>query len=223
MVLSLVAGGVVGAVLIEGVINISKTAMAKRGVKAAKEWIADAFKAGRKIPEGIKDFATLMRLRNVIVGNLVKSLDEGHAILRRLTEGDVSALERIGVNTPPKDFDPRINEWGLGELPDGQYVIIKGEDSAVDWGSGPLKNVKPVAHTHTLTEGRLLRGEFAQGATLDDLFGGGIDFATNRAKSLVVPSASDFGIAVNKGLDKHVVHTPYVHLGDGRLAIHSLA
>jgi hypothetical protein len=48
VVLSLgVVGGVVAAVLIEGVIKISKTAMAKRGVKAAKEWIADAFKAGR--------------------------------------------------------------------------------------------------------------------------------------------------------------------------------
>ncbi|HNC99336.1 MAG TPA: hypothetical protein PKW90_24595, partial [Myxococcota bacterium] len=102
---------------------------------------------------GTSDHSTIQTSSNVVVGSPITDVDKGHSILRRLTQGDLSALEEVGVHGLGDGFDTDVGrrsaheiEWGLGQLPDGSVGIIRGEHGAVDWGRYP--DVVALAHSH---------------------------------------------------------------------------
>jgi hypothetical protein len=149
--------------------------------------------------------------QNVAVGNRIDDLAEATAILRRLADGDASALRLLGVEPPP-GFDPRLVEWGLGQTVDKSYVIIRGEPGAVSWET--FRNVRPIAHTHPLRPDKLLRGADARGGVaLADILAGGEEQQRNKVDLL--PSAADIRFSAEHGLPEHTVHTPYVSVGEG--------
>jgi hypothetical protein len=115
---------------------------------------------------------------------------------------------------PPKGFDPRSVEWGLGRLPDGKYVIIRGHHGEVAWG--PFPEVTPIAHTHPLRQDKLLQADGgAPGIHVGDMIRGRGVNAHNRLHFF--PSAADIAFVVRNGLSMHAVHTPYVHAGNQRI------
>ncbi len=145
--------------------------------------------------------------RNVAIGNRVSTASEGHAILARLARGDRGAFKALGMDAPPHTFDLRSTEWGLGQMADGSFIIIRGEPMAVDWAE--FKGVRPVAHSHPLTADKLLDGHF----TFQELIKGG------REKRIVdvFPSAADVAFTARNFLGEHTVQTPYASKGGGKI------
>ncbi|MEZ4363203.1 MAG: DUF4157 domain-containing protein [Kofleriaceae bacterium] len=93
------------------------------------------------------------KLENRIVGTKVyKSLDRAEDVLRKIAAGDLTAASHeLGV-AMPKDFTTSGGiEFGVGELPDGRFVIVRGEVAAVDWSG--LPGVKARGHTHPAFKG----------------------------------------------------------------------
>lgn len=159
---------------------------------------------------GVKAFANLQGRFHVPVGDRLGSAAEGHAILRRLADGDATALQTLGVQGVPPDFNPQVSEWGLGEF-NGKFIIIKGNSLSVDWA--PFPTVTPLAHSHPYASYKALKG--TNGISLTDLLKGGKRSAAKQNKVNVFPSAADVQFCADRGLKHHVVHTPYVHLGNG--------
>ncbi len=147
--------------------------------------------------------------RNVAIGNRVEGEAQGKKILRKLAAGDRSAFTDLGMDAPPHDFDLRSVEWGLGQLPDGNFIIIRGEAGAVDWAG--FKGVRPVSHSHPLTPGKMLD----KPVTFHELVQGGGTNEVNKVN--VFPSAADVQFTAKNGLGDHTVQTPYVNKGGGKI------
>jgi len=154
--------------------------------------------------------ADLVAKSNIAVGTRVTSEGEAQAILGKLTRGDRSAFKALGMEPPPKTFDTRTVEWGIRQMPDGSFIIIRGESGAVDWSG--FKGVRAVAHSHPLTAQTMIRGG---GVTFDQLVQGGGANELNKVN--VFPSAADVQFCVAHGLGEHVVQTPYVSKSGGRI------
>lgn len=148
----------------------------------------------------------------VIVGNRIENRGDAEAILRKLAAGDHAALKDIGFDKLPKAFDPRSIEWGLGVMPDGKYIIIRGNHGRVDWS--PFPEVRPIAHSHPLRSNKMLRADGgAPGIHILDMVKGGGVNEHNRVDFF--PSAGDVAFCVHNALATHFVQTPYVHVGNG--------
>ncbi|MFT5433873.1 MAG: hypothetical protein ACI9OJ_004581, partial [Myxococcota bacterium] len=150
----------------------------------------------------------------VVVGSPAKNVKQGHEILARLAAGDRAALEALGGPKLPKDFDPRTTEWGLAKLPDGRVIVVRGRAGAVSWDGFP-PNTKVLAHSHPFTESRKLQGVGKDGIDVRTL-------ATEQSQidnlTLLFPSSGDLSFMANNGVKGHQVHTPYVHVGNGKIA-----
>ena len=153
-----------------------------------------------------KDIATK---QNIVVGRPVSTMKEGKALLERLAVGDASAFAALGVKTP-KGYDSRTNEWGLGEMPDGTFIIIRGEGLAVDWS--PFPGVRPIAHSHPDTYVKRLKGE---DLAIEDVILGKAGW---KNQSALMPSDVDLMFLAERGVAVHTVITPYRHRGDGKIA-----
>lgn len=132
-------------------------------------------------------------------------------IMRMLAYGEPAALRALGVEPPP-GFDPRANEWGLGKK-DGKFVIVRGGAGEVDWEA--LPDIEPIAHSHPLRDPRTGRERLLTGT------GGVVDLkaladASQLDLIFLLPSTSDLRF-VALGEKPHIVHTPYVHMGDGKI------
>jgi hypothetical protein len=151
------------------------------------------------------------------VGRKLKKAEDGHSILDRLSSGDASALEDVGITDYPKDLDPTGREWALIETRDG-FAIYAGGYNKVEF---PV-NVRVLGHTHPGPNpalphdgpdvDRSLRvaadGEgLSYGEVLQD-----IEMARHSG---IIPSASDIN-AISDGT-AHVLYTRYVHAGDGKV------
>jgi hypothetical protein len=156
------------------------------------------------------DPKALVHEQNVAVGNSVQTQTEAHAILDKLAKGDRSAFKALGIEAPPADFDLRSVEWGIGQKPDGSFIIVRGEPGAVNWSG--FGGVRPVAHSHPLTPQKLLTGG---SVTFADLIKGGAKLEVNKVN--VFPSAADVQFCVAHGLTEHTVQTPYVSKGGGKI------
>ncbi|HEX2571372.1 MAG TPA: DUF4157 domain-containing protein [Polyangia bacterium] len=155
--------------------------------------------------------AELATTENVAVGNGLATLTEGHDVLHQLSQGHRSAFRRLGVEPPPAEFDPRLVEWGLGQLPDGSFIVIRGQPGAVDWSGFP--GVKAIAHTHPFTPQRRLVGGTGGAIKFTDIIGGGGPQQKNQVH--LFPSAADVAFCVRNGLNEHTVKTPYISKGNG--------
>jgi hypothetical protein len=142
--------------------------------------------------------------------------------MRGLASGDKAVADELGVEGLADDFDPAELEWGLGERPDGEMVVIKGQAGGVDWGPHPDLTAR--AHSHPFHEGReLVDVDPATGGhKIDDIVEGatGKRTAEGRDQNRVrlMPSPRDVAYMADNGIDGHVVHTPYRHVGDGVIA-----
>jgi hypothetical protein len=148
---------------------------------------------------------------NRIVGHPVDAAT-GHAILRAAAAEDLSAFAPLGfahVALPPGV------EVGLGALPDGRVVVVRGGYTEVDWAG--LPGVTPLAHTHPAIPGTDLLAD-AHGARAIALAEAGR--ATDkplRNREVLYPSASDFALVARLHVPEHVVYTPFV-VGDDTFA-----
>ncbi|HEX8106433.1 MAG TPA: DUF4157 domain-containing protein [Kofleriaceae bacterium] len=156
------------------------------------------------------DPRALVHEQNVAVGTSVQTETEAHGILDKLAKGDRSAFKALGIEAPPADFDLRSVEWGIGQKPDGSFIIIRGEPGAVNWSG--FGGVRPVAHSHPLIPQKLLTGG---SVTFAELIKGGAKMEVNKVN--VFPSAADVQFCVAHGLTEHTVQTPYVSKGGGKI------
>jgi hypothetical protein len=145
------------------------------------------------------------------------SLTEGTNTLRRLANGDPTALTERGI-TLPTGYKTQGREFGLALLPDGTHALVQGDFGGVNWDNLPVGSV-PLAHSHPLTEGKALSrpgtvGDIAsrQGKSTSD---GPSPETVDRVN--VFPSAADLRFCAANRITNHDVHSPYVHTGDGVL------
>jgi hypothetical protein len=148
---------------------------------------------------------------NRIVGTrTLPSAEAGHDILRAITRGDFSVIPReLGVPLP-RGFNTADGlEFGLGQLPDGRFVIIRGEIAAVNWSG--LPGVKAVGHTHPPVKGNDLDEDVPGGSrriSLDELKKVTDVPLLQRAK--VYPSPGDVHYMSFHGIGDHRVITGFV-------------
>jgi len=163
-------------------------------------------------PTPVRDPAALATRTNVIVGNPVRSVADGHAILKKLAAGDSSALGAVGVGKLPDDFPSTSVEWGLGRKPDGDLVIIRGQRAAVNW-SDKLEGIEALAHSHPYMGTNALKNA-DKGLTFKQL----LDEPGQAANTIhLVPSGGDIVFCAQRKIGHHEVHTPFRHTGDGRV------
>lgn len=140
----------------------------------------------------------------------VSSLDEGHAIMRMLAAGDSTILAKF--NFKHEGGTDNV-EWGLGRMPDGSLVIVRGEAGSVDFKKIP--GMVALAHSHPA----VLYGESrgldvaakAGGIAIDDLL---TDKTNTHDLLRFLPSLGDLGFFADNNISNHVLFTPYVHLGN---------
>lgn len=143
------------------------------------------------------------------VGEPLHSEIQGRAIMRRLADGDSSALSDIGLKLP-ENYNPIGREWGLGRTKDGKFVIIEGGTGGVDWEQLLGQGIAPLSHSHPLFKGREMTNP---GVTVLELING-----TNIIDKVhVMPSVEDVMVCARNGLKWHEVQVPYSHQGDGRI------
>ncbi len=146
---------------------------------------------------------------NETIGRPVQTEAQGRALMRRLADGDASALSAIDVRVPD-NYNPVGREWGLGKTKDGKYAIIQGGTGDVDWGQLMARGVEPLSHSHPLFKGREMT---KPGVTPKELIDGHELFD----KTHVLPSVEDIKFLADHGLRWHEVHTPYTHQGEGKI------
>ena len=155
-----------------------------------------------------------LRGANTVCGGPLPSEAIGQEVLRKLALGDREALRVVGVEPSPH-FDTRQVEWGLGQREsDGSWVLVKGESAAIDWSKVP--GVKGRGHSHPLMSpsGEVYPLRSARGARwvmIDDLVAG----KEGASLPYLAPSGSDLAFAAREG--RHLVVTPYIHLGGGKI------
>jgi hypothetical protein len=203
-------GGEAGAPLVRlPQLTAEDTARIAAAREAAARGAATTTPAGGPAAAGA---TPILGRANTPLGQPVASEAAGQAIVRRLAAGDAAALQELGV-TPPPAYDSRGREFGLGRRADGSIVVIEGDVGGVSWDDFLAAGGVPLAHSHPLTAGREMRGP---GRTIYDLLRrhGSEDLDT----VLVLPSSADFLFCGRHGVRTHDVHTPYAHIGGGRIA-----
>ena len=155
------------------------------------------------------------RLRgdNVVVGEPLHSEAVAEEVLRKLGHGEAEVLRVVGIEPPP-GFNPLEKEWGIGQrVSDGRWVLVEGGPDAVNWGKVP--GVRSRGHAHPLELGgkpRLIEGPAGRNhITIDELRTGKVPAELMK----LCPSGSDFARAAVDG--RHMVATPYVYLGEGKI------
>ena len=157
-----------------------------------------------------------LRGPNTVCGGALPSEALGEEVLHKLAAGDANALRVVGVE-PPKDFDPRKNEWAIGQREsDKAFVLIRGSSGEIDWSQ--LPGVKSKGHSHPITDpftgkARVLSGENGNDWVTMEMLQAG---KGGNSLMFLAPSGSDFAFAAKEG--KHLVVTPFAHLGGGRIA-----
>lgn len=195
--------------------------LAKESPSAARDVFAAA-QAGRNVIALVRDRGSLgaavlelrapkggdalVRETQVPVGKPVATVEQATELVRRITAGDRTAFAALGVKPPPDSFNARAIEWGVGKMPDGKFVVVRGGATSVDWGAFP--GVIAVAHTHPLTPAK----ELSKPVKMDEIFR-----ASDADKVNILPSAADIQYCAEHKLPLHVVHTPYAFLGEGRV------
>ncbi len=173
-------------------------------------------------PLSVRDvkFADANSKPNSAVGKPLTSDETAFKVLRDLADGKTSSLGLLGVEVPP-GFDPTKNEWGLGRRVDvatGEvsYVLIKGEDGAVNWEGFP--GVEPIAHSHpdkgpTGRNSNHLKKVDASGGV--DV----VKLCTTEGADRVhfLPSGADLVFVLAHRIGTHTVLTPFQHLGGGKI------
>jgi hypothetical protein len=94
-----------------------------------------------------------LKLENRVVGTRIFSnVGQAEDLLRRISSGELDVIHgELGVALPKGFTTANGLEFGLGQLPDGRFVVIRGELGAVDWSK--LPGIEARGHTHPSTKG----------------------------------------------------------------------
>lgn len=153
------------------------------------------------------------------LGKRLNTESEGQASLARLATGDASALVEIGVRGLPDNYNPALREFALLETRDG-YIIVTGGRRSVDIPHG----TRLLGHTHPESldingadrtlDLRDEAGSKSVRVTFDEI---ARDQQTVRAhESGLIPSPADVDAVGDGG--QQILHTRYIHAGDGKIA-----
>jgi hypothetical protein len=161
-----------------------------------------------QLAEPILDLANKQQ-KNCIVGTRTfKDAASAENVLREVAAGNFAALEELGVSVPKSFRTVDGLEFGIGRLPNGERVIVKGDLGEVDWST--LPGVVAEAHVHPSTPGNdldpNLHGEHA--VLLEELLRP--TEVASTARELVFPSAPDFQYVAEHQIQEHRVITPFI-------------
>ena len=155
------------------------------------------------------------------IGRHLKEEAEGQHILRRLAQGDETALRELGVKFP-SDYELQSHEWGLGYDKDEEmYVIVRGGPGMVNWPL--LENVDGIAHTHPQPKDHPKLIDYSQDSMPElkviDAFEQtslvGIDGVFTGTYNSVLPSNSDLNASYTTYTTKpEMLYTPF-RINDG--------
>lgn len=144
-----------------------------------------------------------------VVGH-VSSVSDGRDIMRRLAAGDRTALSEIGYDGFPPNLETSKVEWGLARRFDGKLAVVLGSFGEIDWSK--LPHMKPLSHTHPFNEKAALVGKNGDGTVRIDELG---DLSNDLTH--LFPSAADIAVMARGNIRDHVVHTPFIDRGNGRI------
>jgi Domain of unknown function (DUF4157) len=149
-------------------------------------------------------------LENSVIGTrLFRGLDEAEDVLRKVTGGDLSVIEReLGVALPRGFSTADGLELGLGQLPDGRFVIVRGEIKAVDWSK--LPGVTARGHTHPSTRGNDLNADSSGQPRVSIAEVQRPTDVPHFARTMIYPSPPDVRVMSEYRIREHRVFTAFV-------------
>ena len=170
----------------------------------------------------VKEALAVRKLPGVVYRDPPLDEPAGRAILEAVTAGAPQPLAGLDGAVPTygdqmvADYaHPIQHEWGLGRAAGGEFLVIVGDATGVNWGAYVDKGLVPVAHAHPYfrrkraLETKVIGGDgvlpVAQLATTINNKQGGEILKT-------FPSAGDVGFCARKGYQTHTVYTPYVYI-----------
>jgi len=115
----------------------------------------ETIKVAAKLPPRILSAADLVVGKNQPVGTPLKSVGAAEDVLRGIVHRELGVLRKVGLEVPDGTALVDAVEFGIGKTSRGEYVIVRGEEGAVDWER--LPGLEPVAHTHPSTKGNDLQ------------------------------------------------------------------
>lgn len=135
-------------------------------------------------------------------------------ILRQVSAGDLDVFRQLGAEVP-EDLATQLRgglEFGLGELPNGHFVIIRGNTGEVEWHT-TLPGIKARAHTHpSVKRNDLFADETGQPrVSLRKLVAPTAERLV--ARELVLPSIPDIQFLAEHKIARHRVLTPFIIQG----------
>jgi hypothetical protein len=158
----------------------------------------------------VSSFAELHGATNQVVGHPINK-NTGLELIEKLNRGDASALHEVGIGDVGDGKLPPDREFGLGELPNGDVVLVTGQRAAVDWAQ--LPGMTPRAHTHPSSVHEIpLQDDGSRRVPLEELVEPKPDPYFPR--EVVFPSGADIIVMAHQAVDGHVVVTEFV-LRDG--------
>jgi hypothetical protein len=164
------------------------------------------FKA--QLAEPILDLANKQQ-KNCIVGTRTfKDAASAERVLREVAAGNFAALEALGVSVPKSFHTNDGLEFGIGRLPNGERVIVKGALEEVDWAH--LPGIVGEAHVHPSTTRNDLGVEFngSSAVSLSELLQPSFD--NHPSREIVFPSVVDVQYVATHNAKGHRVITPFI-------------
>ncbi len=173
------------------------------------------------LPARITTAGDWSALTNRIVGTKTfRDINKAQNIARAAVRGDFATLSKeLGVELPAGVKLGDGLELGIGQLPDGSYVVIKGGIGEVDWSS--LPGVEPIAHTHPhLPKGDITKGDARLGndllpdtagkerVSIEELQKPSEGPLWNR--DVVFPTGTDVAMMAHRGRREHRVITGFI-------------
>jgi len=166
----------------------------------------------------------------VSLANGMLDVVTGPQILEEFARNDHRSVPSL-VGVPPDVMSSGLpgdswtldqQEWGLiAERRTGEVHLISGQGGQVTWGPY-LDEGTPLAHSHPWRKrekdymDRI--GPHSIAALLPDQGGGNVTQASALAKSIIVPTISDFVLPATQGQREHTVFTPYEVDGQGNVS-----
>lgn len=159
-----------------------------------------------RLPPPIRKLADWSQPNRIIGTRTFQSQEAADHVLRQLSAGNLDILRHLGTEVPAHlGADIRKGlEFGIGELPNGEFAIIRGNFGEVEWNA-TLPGVIARGHTHADVEG-------------NNLSDGSISIkdvvrttpVPLVAREVIFPSVSDIQHVADHRVRDHRVFTPFV-------------
>ena len=173
------------------------------------------------LPARITTAGDWSSLSNRVVGTRsFRDINKAQNVARAAVRGDFAKVSKeLGIELPDGVKLGDGLEIGIGKMPDGSYVVIKGGIGEVDWSS--LPGIEPIAHTHPhVPKGDPAKGEFHQGNDLNPDMSGQERISLEELsqpsdgpvwnRDVVLPTGADVDVMARRGRREHRVITGFI-------------